>query len=65
MYDALGRAVLARSFTIEPSDGTCAGGAERHSSFAIPLDCRALSSGVYLVRFEADGFEATRKLVVE
>ncbi len=30
-----------------------------------PMDLRSLSSGVYLVRLEANGFVATRKLVVQ
>ncbi len=32
---------------------------------AVSLDLRSLSTGVYLVRFDADGFTATRKLVVQ
>ena len=32
---------------------------------AVNLDLRSLSAGVYLVRFEASGFETTRKLVVQ
>ena len=32
---------------------------------AVSLDLRSLSAGIYLVRLDGDGFEATRKLVVQ
>lgn len=31
----------------------------------MPLDLRSLSAGIYLLKLEADGFSATRKLVVQ
>jgi hypothetical protein len=34
-------------------------------SGAVSLDARQLSAGIYLVRFEADDFSATKKLVVQ
>ncbi len=57
IFDAAGREVLSRSFDI------C------HSSLGLghwsfPLDCSGLSSGVYLLRLDADGRSATRRLAV-
>jgi len=53
VFDAAGRCVLARTFVIG------------NSSFVIPLDCRGLASGVFLVRVDAVGRTATYKLVVQ
>jgi hypothetical protein len=52
MYDVTGRNVLSRT--------VAAGRAGRTG-----LDLRELSAGVYLVNLEANGYRATRKLVVQ
>lgn len=52
VYDAAGREVLSRSLVI------------RGRTADIPLDLREVSTGVHLVRIEAGGRVATRKLVV-
>ncbi|MEO0082062.1 MAG: T9SS type A sorting domain-containing protein [candidate division WOR-3 bacterium] len=53
IYDTAGRCVLVRPLAI--GDGP----------LGIPLDLRSLSTGVYLIRFDADGLTQTRKLVVQ
>jgi hypothetical protein len=51
VYDASGRVVLERGLAAR--------------SGALRLDLRGLSAGVYLVKLEAAGYSATRKLVVQ
>jgi hypothetical protein len=53
VYDALGRCVLVRQLVTA------------NCNLAIPLDTRGWSSGVYLVRLDAEGATATQKLVVQ
>lgn len=52
LYDASGRCVLSESFVIRTSD------------FALPLDCRSLSSGVYLLRLDTETGTASARLVI-
>ncbi|MFO7639093.1 MAG: T9SS type A sorting domain-containing protein, partial [bacterium] len=52
VYDVSGRNVLSR-------------GVAASRSGAVSLDLRNLSAGIYLVKLEADGYEVTRKLVVQ
>ncbi len=52
VFDVTGRSVMERSVT-----ATRVG--------AVSLDVRSLSAGIYLVRFDARDFTATRKLVVQ
>ena len=52
VYDVAGRAVMRRTM-LAAKQG------------AAKLDLRALAAGFYLVRFEADGYSATHKLVVQ
>ena len=52
VFDAIGRRVHQRQLL-----------ARRNG--AVTVDMRHMSAGVYLVRFEADDFTATRKLVVQ
>lgn len=53
VHDLTGRSVLRQALRLG------------RGASSILLDLRNLSSGVYLVRLEADGFSTTRKLVVE
>jgi len=53
IFDAAGRCVMGRSLVC------------RSSEFAVPLDLRNLANGVYLVRFDADGYTRSQKLVVQ
>lgn len=55
VYDAAGRAVLV--FSLENADAP--------GIRTVPLDISSLPSGVYLVRLDANGFAATRKLLIQ
>ncbi|MFO7637916.1 MAG: T9SS type A sorting domain-containing protein [bacterium] len=52
VFDVAGRELLRQS-------------APGNRQSTMPLDLRGLSSGIYLVQLEADGFSATRKLVLQ
>jgi hypothetical protein len=52
VFDVTGRSVVKRTVT-----ATLVG--------AVSLDVRSLSAGIYLVRFDTDGYTATQKLVVQ
>ena len=54
LYDATGSLVTA-----------FAGGRANAGSYAYRIDATKLARGVYLVKFEADGYRATKKLILE
>jgi len=53
IFDAAGRCLKSETFVVRTSD------------FALPLDMRRMSNGVYLVRFDAEGCSLSQKLVVQ
>jgi hypothetical protein len=52
VFDVTGRSVMERSVLATRTG-------------AVSLDVRSLSAGIYLVRFDTDGYTATQKLVVQ
>lgn len=53
LFDAVGRCVLVQAYGVE------------RTAYSVPLDLRALPSGIYLLHLDSPGFSATQKLVVQ